>query len=148
MIRERPIESPLADDPAAIRKAVEPVFAQTRGVVCAHLFGSRATGTQGPLSDIDIAYHADRRLSMMEEADLLYELGRALGTHEVDLVSLRTMSLRTRVEVLETGIPLFARSPEEVADLLAQARHEYFDFQPYEQEYDREFQRNLRARHG
>jgi predicted nucleotidyltransferase len=148
MYREVPIPSRSADDPVRMREMLTPLFAATPGIVCAHLFGSRATGEHGPLSDIDIAYHSDRRMPMMDEARLLYALGIALGTHEVDLVSLRAMSLRTRVNVLEEGILLYARTREEVADLLARLRQEYFDFRVYEREYDREFLRNLRAKHA
>jgi len=61
-------------------------------VAAASLIGSQATGTAGPLSDIDVAVWLRPELSADERATVANELAvsamGALGTSEVDLVVL------------------------------------------------------------
>lgn len=128
--------------------ALARVFADEARVLCAFLFGSRATGNETPMSDIDLAYHSACALELQQEADLLYRLGCAVGTHEIDLVRLTAMPLRSRLNVLESGQLLHAQRPEIVPDLLERTRQEYFDFLPFERQHQREFLRNLKEGGG
>ncbi len=146
MIREQPIRPGLGRD--ELLRALAAVFVPDPRILCAFLFGSRAWGQAGPLSDIDVAYHPTAPLNLDEEAALLDRLASAVGTHELDLVRLTALPLRTRVEVLQSGILIHARRPEVPFDLLERARHEYFDFLPIEREYEREFLANLRSGGG
>ncbi len=148
MIRERATSSPIVRNREGLTSALAAVFDRDRRVLCAFLFGSRATGSETPLSDIDLAYHSTSPLGLQEEADLLYQLGSAVGTFEIDLVGLTAMPLRSRLEVLESGRLVYTRAPEAVPDLLERTRHEYFDFLPFEREYHREFLSNLRQGGG
>ncbi len=146
MIRERPIESAIAKDPDALIRALAAVFQSEPRILCAFLFGSRATGAATPLSDIDLAYRSAPALRMDEEADLLYRLGSAAGTFEIDLVALGRLPLHSRLEILESGRLVYARAAEILPDLLERTRHEYFDFLGFEREYHREFLENLRRK--
>ncbi len=67
-----------------------------------YLFGSQATGTAGPDSDVDIAFFAGRALP---QADLLRlrEQVSAVLRHDVDLVDLAGASTIMQMQVLRDG---------------------------------------------
>ena len=72
------------------------------------LFGSRARGTSGPDSDIDVLYtlRTERRLGW-EIEELTNELTDLFG-HRVDLVSLRALHPMLRPSVLAEARPVYA----------------------------------------
>src|SRR5215211_6140925 len=78
---------PPVDDAARERLAAALIVKE---VAAASLIGSQATGTGGPLSDIDVAVWLRPELSADEPATVANELAvsaiGALGTSEVDLV--------------------------------------------------------------
>jgi predicted nucleotidyltransferase len=93
-------------------------------VECAILFGSHATATTHPRSDIDIAV----ALELTDRTDPAYndaffslsaEVSETLGADDVDLVDIHTLSPRIGEAVFEQGLLLFG-DPESVADLRTQ----------------------------
>lgn len=106
-------------------------------VLSAFLFGSRARGRAGPLSDVDIAVlHAsgldsgqrlDLRLALISEAT------DALGTTEADLVLLNDAPPLLRFNVLRDGIRLLDRDPAERIRFQVKSMNEYFDTEPLRQ---------------
>jgi predicted nucleotidyltransferase len=78
------------------------------GIAELKVFGSRARGTAGPGSDIDVLYSLlpGRKLGW-EIEQLADELGGLLG-HHVDLVSLRALHPRLKPAVLAEARLLYA----------------------------------------
>lgn len=75
------------------------------------LFGSRATGTDGPDSDLDLA------VLLPKPADpvCLWEAGETIARQlnvDVDLVDLRTASTVMQCQIITTGRRLFADGAE------------------------------------
>lgn len=91
----------------------------TVGTICAALpdvqaiyhFGSTATGTEGPDSDIDLAILGPYSLDPLVRFDLQEQLALALR-RSVDLVDLRAASPVMVMQVLATGRLLHDAAPE------------------------------------
>ncbi|RLE36749.1 hypothetical protein DRJ23_06970, partial [Candidatus Acetothermia bacterium] len=82
---------------AAICEAARPF-----NVLALYLFGSRATGTATPLSDIDIACLPSDGGEDLDKA-LYLELARRLGTDEITLVNLHDAPVCLAFSVLKRG---------------------------------------------
>jgi predicted nucleotidyltransferase len=119
-------------------------------VVAALLIGSRARGTAGPLSDVDVAFWHDPSLAPPERARLRLELtrdaARALGSDEVDVVPLNYASPLLRHRAIRDGRLLVERDRKTRVRLHARAIVEYLDTIPLRAELERG-QRN-RIREG
>ena len=72
------------------------------GVVAVYLFGSRASGTATPESDVDLAMLAGRPLGSVERFDVQERLAAAVR-RDVDLVDLRSASTVMQSQVVSTG---------------------------------------------
>jgi predicted nucleotidyltransferase len=95
-----------AEPRASLTRALETVLRSRAEVKLALLFGSRARGTAGPTSDLDLAVLAPH-------ADLL-EIAAALGhaTGEVvDVISLADPGVPLLDELLRDGIPVYEWRP-------------------------------------
>lgn len=103
------------------------VFAELRsaGVLAAWLFGSRARGDMGELSDVDLAVLRDLPLPLLHEQRLVRALERLLGL-PVDLVDFLAAPLELRARVVHEGRLLYSDDePRRVAEtVLVQSRWE------------------------
>jgi predicted nucleotidyltransferase len=77
-------------------------------VRAAWLFGSVATESAGPLSDIDVAVLGAGSLSFDERARLAVELGRAAGRH-CDVVVVEQAQPVLAMAIVDTGRRFFCR---------------------------------------
>lgn len=89
-------------------------FQRTPQVVSAYLFGSRATGKAGLLSDIDVAVllteEAQRSSAVHAEEALLHvELMKALRTDKVDLVFLHEAGPFLAHRIIRDGRRVYVR---------------------------------------
>lgn len=84
-------------------------LAQKYGLSLVVLFGSRAKGTTGPMSDTDVLVAGTPYPAPLEEGKLRAALSEALGVPEdtIDLVFLDRAAPLVLSEALETGIVLF-----------------------------------------
>lgn len=98
-------------------------------VELAILFGSMASGTARPDSDIDLAVGSDTPLSQNEKAALIADLAESLG-RPVDLIDLGTIGEPLLGQVLRHGRRLIG-SDEHFAGLLSRHLFEMADFFPY-----------------
>lgn len=71
-------------------------------VRAAWIFGSVATGTAGPLSDVDVAVLGAQTLSFDERCRLVVELGRAVG-RQCDVVVVEDASPVLAMAIVDTG---------------------------------------------
>jgi predicted nucleotidyltransferase len=125
-------------------------------VVVAYLFGSRARGDAGPLSDVDVAVLLEGDFSpgdaLALRLRLMEAIGRALGVERVDVVVLNGAPYLLQHRVIRDGRVFFCR------DELTRVRYEfrvlrdYLDFRYFEDKYfcaleDRILREGLGARY-
>ncbi len=94
-------------DHDALRRAVSETLPE---VVAAYLFGSRATGSAAPASDVDLAVLAPVPLDVEQLAVARERLAERLG-RDVDLVDLGRASTVMRAQVVSTGRLLLDADP-------------------------------------
>ncbi len=105
-------------------------------IIAVYLFGSRATGKAGPLSDFDLAVlvdpagYDDKQYRYGYQAFLLTELMRILGTAELDVVILNEAPPLLKFQVINRGEVIYYRSRSEMLDFHVRAFNEYQDFKP------------------
>lgn len=111
------------------------------GVVAATLIGSRARGTAGPLSDVDIGVWHEPGLEPAALLQLRFSLARAgadaLGTDEIDIVPLNSATPLLRHRAIRDGKRLIERDPKARVQLEAKALIEYLDTAPIRAELAR-----------
>lgn len=129
-VREHAVVPSLDDD----RRARLAHALDVEGVVAASLIGSQATGTAGPLSDVDLAVwvvpglEPDRLLALTDE--LLEAAVAALGTDAVDLVVLNDATPLMRHRAMRDGIRLVERDRAARVRLETRGLLDYLDTVP------------------
>lgn len=124
-------------------------FCKAQGdVIALYLFGSRANGTAGPLSDIDIAILLKQRSKKDDyfKRELFY-LGKAneiLHTDEVGLVLLNRAPLTIQYGVIMDAKVLYSRDEDARLSFEERIIDEHMDFKPFLEEYDREFLKQIK----
>lgn len=112
-------------------EALKNIFKSYPEIKLAYLFGSRAVGKEGPLSDYDFAVYFDLndKIRMSDiRFKLLDQLSRELKTDKVDLVILNmTESPELKYNIIKDGRIIYEVEPFK---LLFEPRvlNEYFDF--------------------
>jgi hypothetical protein len=104
------------------------------GVVAGMLFGSQATGTAGPLSDVDLAVWVRPTMStegkIAIRSDLSLAAREALGCDEVDIVILNDASPLLQHRAMKESHRLVDREPRTRVRLETDALLNYLDTQP------------------
>lgn len=94
------------------------------GVKAIYLFGSRARGKAGPLSDIDICVIAPG----VSEKDKIDILGYA--SDKVDVVLFNDLPIIIKARVFREGKPLYVADQKYINGLEWKTTKEYWDFKP------------------
>jgi len=108
-----------------------PIFEKYPTVKLVYLFGSRATGKVGPLSDYDFAVYLDEKDSLKRfdiRLQITGELSGALKTDAIDVVVLNDLAMpEMKFSIIQEGKLIFGREPFKV---LVEPRiiTEYIDF--------------------
>jgi hypothetical protein len=116
----------------------------TLGAQAVYLFGSRAQGAEGPLSDYDYGVLMEKR-GYVRGDDLyfrLYDLfseisPRTLENDVIDIIFLRDVGLELRFHVIRYGVVLFDHAPQARADFEAETMLLYCDYRPLLDRFDR-----------
>ncbi len=113
------------------RKKLITLFKKHREIKLAYLFGSRARGMAGPLSDYDIAIYADsydvQKLGSLK-LTLIGEISSLLNTDVVDIVVLNTCEQpELKYAIITEGILLHEKLPYKMI-VEPNILNEYFDF--------------------
>ncbi len=120
-------EQDLMDLGSVIADVMEPY----KTVSLAYLFGSAATGANGPMSDIDIAALADRDAQVRGIPGLLQDdLCRRLKTDRIDLISLAEAPPPLAYRVVRDGQCVLCRDRKVRETFETQAIMRYLDFKP------------------
>ena len=107
------------------------------------LFGSTASGSNRPGSDIDVAILAGPT-DVDESSELALSRALALaGRANVDLIRIERASTLLRWRIATMGVPLLEASPGAFARFRASAASEYIDFAPALAHYGEIFRRRL-----
>lgn len=124
---------------ALVPRLVEAVL-EDEEIEAVYLFGSRASGDSGPLSDIDIAFllrsGIARERIFAKELELISLAGNCLGTEEVSVVMLDASPLAMRFEVIRGARLLFDRDPAFRLAFEVGVIREYLDFRRALDYYD------------
>lgn len=125
---------------------VQAVLRTGQPVRLAVLFGSAATGSARPDSDLDIAVLEHGACTdSSSESSLAREL--TLTTRrEVDLVPIEQASTLLKWRIATTGVPLVEARPGEFARFCARAAAEYIDYAPALTYHGEVFRRRLMER--
>jgi hypothetical protein len=117
---------------------VKAVFA-SYPVVAAYLFGSQASATTTPLSDVDIAVllEPDTPSPGHVQADLISDLMLALHRSDVDVVILNTAPPLLKARAIFRGRLLYCRDHLARLRFEVAARRDYLDTQPLRDAQDR-----------
>lgn len=114
------------------------------GVVAVYLFGSRAQGVAGPLSDFDFGVFMEKSGNRRgdETYDALYDLlsplcPRTLANDILDIVFLNDAPLELRFHVIRYGKVLFDASPRVRGRFEERTMNEYCDYRPTLDMFDR-----------
>lgn len=117
-------------------------------IIALYIFGSRASGTHGPLSDIDIAVLLSQGLEKdfytKKELDYLGETNEILHTDEVSFVMLNTAPLTIQYGVITDARVLYSKDEEGRLSFEEMVIDRYMDFKFVLDEYDREFLRQIK----
>jgi predicted nucleotidyltransferase len=112
---------------AELQRAAQRLAEDDR-VLAVWAFGSQASGTAGPSSDVDLAVLLDvRALGLADELRLRARAVEALRRDDIDLVVLNQAPPLLRYEVLAGGTLLFCRNQEAVQDFEERALREFLD---------------------
>lgn len=123
-------------------------FAGEQDVLLAYLFGSRARGNAGPLSDVDIgvlltASHQDCGIGSERHLALFRLVSSTLATDEIDLVILNTAPVTLRYRVIVEGKVLFCRDDRKRILFEVETAGRYLDTIPLRREYSVRFLKRL-----
>ena len=89
-----------------------------------YLFGSRATGKAGALSDTDVCVIAPG-ISEKEKREIL-----SYSSEKIDVVIFEDLPLTIKVRVFKEGKPLFVADRRPIDELRWRTLKEYLDFKP------------------
>ncbi len=135
------MNSRLPRDLSQYKIALESYFASLDSVMLAYLFGSRARGTSGPLSDVDVAVllrgAPDEDLMFDMRLEIIGGLMGILHINDVDVVILNQMPLALRFRVLRDGVLLYCRDRQAMIEFTARTVSEYLDFKPVLERHER-----------
>ncbi len=96
----------------------------------AYLFGSRACGTEGPISDYDIAILYSKPQPTRLRFELEHELNNIILTDQVDLIVLNYAPIELRYAVIASGTILYEVSVEVRVEYEALILSLYGDYLP------------------
>ncbi len=96
----------------------------------AYIFGSRAAGKEGPISDYDIAVLFSEPYTPGQRYELAHKLKKKLMTDQVDLVVLNNAPIELRYAVIASGIVAYETNAETRVEYEALTLSLYGDFLP------------------
>ncbi len=103
------------------------------------LFGSYANGTQQSLSDIDIAIHTNRPISLLEQGELISALEDALQK-KIDLILLNALykkNAKLAFNIVDNHRIIFCHDQESYVDFKTYTYKYYFDQKPMYEMFDK-----------
>lgn len=124
-----------------------------RPISALYLFGSQATGKNGPLSDIDVAVLLDERKVSPKRffrfrLDLIAATTRVCQQPDVDVVILNEATPVLKYEVVRAGRLVYERDRSLRIEFEARAIQHYLDLEPFYRVSRSYLKRQLLSQHG
>ncbi len=113
-------------------------IAEEYDLMLIYSFGSRATDTDTPLSDVDIAILVDglgNRDFKALSLNLIFKFSQLFDSDKIDLLILNKASLAIQFKVISEGKILYQRKLEIRTDFEEKVIKLYLDFKKFEVEY-------------
>lgn len=116
---------------AHVPNPIAVIAQQYPAIQLVYLFGSRVTGSIGPMSDTDLAILLDHTASVPAlRVELTQRLAEALQSDQLDLVILNQAPIEFAYSVIAEGIALYQRSMLERVEYEAKILSQYCDYLP------------------
>ena len=97
-------------DSQALRGQLQTMLSSVPEVSLVYLFGSQVDGVVGPMSDYDLGVLVDDGTDENHVLTLLaHEIGKKLGTAQIDLVPLRRAPVELAFAIISQGICVYQR---------------------------------------
>lgn len=124
-----------------------------RPISALYLFGSQATETRGPLSDVDVAVLLDEkrvppRKFFRFRLDLIAAATGACHRPDVDVVILNEATPVLKYEVVRNGRLIYERNRDSRIEFETGAVQHYLDLEPFYRVGRSYLKRQLLVRHG
>ena len=111
------------------KKQLQLILKNDQHIIFAYLFGSSATGTVTPMSDVDVAVYFNPHTDIKREKfDLIGTLIEILKTDAIDLVILNTAPLTLTARVIQNKEILVDKSPFKRHAFESLVLRQYYDF--------------------
>ena len=121
------------------QKKLQELFKSHSEIKLVYFFGSKATGTDGPMSDYDFAFYVDEKNSqeIFElQCILIGKISLILKTDAVDVVMLNTAeNMELKYDIVKEGKLIYEVEPFKVL-IEPKILHEYFDFRDMLRKYN------------
>lgn len=119
-----------------VRDATSDVLSECPEVAAAYAFGSRATGSPLPSSDLDLAFVLSDDVDASDDPLLPERLAARIATRlrtpiEIDAHLVTRLPLNVRGRVVTEGILLYESDPKRRVEFETHTRRLYFDFLPF-----------------
>lgn len=125
------------DTETAVSRVTE-VIRRYDSINAAYLFGSRGSAEATPESDLDIAIQTTGSFSWEQTFEVGSELTRAASSPRVDLVWLNRADPVLAFDVIQTGVCIFYRDPDELNEAERLIERRFWDYRLYLRHRDRE----------
>jgi predicted nucleotidyltransferase len=118
-------------DTQRVQHKLATLSAGLEGVRLLYLFGSRALGTPGPMSDVDLGVLLDPAADGPQmQAELTHRADRALETARADVLLLNQAPVELAYAVISQGILLYERDVATRVEYEATVMSRYGDYLP------------------
>jgi predicted nucleotidyltransferase len=108
---------------------LQQALAAEETILFAYLFGSVAAGAAAPLSDVDVAIYPTRKLTLDERLGIIQRLGKKTRLENLDVTFLdRLENLYILADIIDHGIVLVDKNPDERKLFEVMKQHQFFDF--------------------
>ena len=117
-------------------------------IVAVYLFGSRASGRIGPISDYDFAvlFDVDRETKLFDlKLQTLGRLKQALGTEAIDVVELNRAPSNIAMVAIARGKLLYSTNEAKRINFEAETISRYLDRDYYESIYNKNMRQQILA---
>jgi uncharacterized protein len=105
-------------------------YKKSHSIQLAYLFGSRAGGIEGPISDYDIAVLFSKMPSAAERYGLAHDLSMLLIPDRVDLVILNHAPVELGYGIIASGVVVYEENVAGRVEFEANTLSRYGDFLP------------------
>lgn len=130
-----------------IQSQLLPLFKQENSILFVYVFGSTAQGTTNFESDVDLAIYLDEKKArdLFKKRLFLIEKVQSILKKSTEVVILNEIkSIFFKFVIIKEGIVIFEKDHSKRVDFELKTMQEYYDFQPFIEEYNKAYlQRSL-----